>query len=48
MNRLLLGCLIGYAIAWGHAHGMVASECIRLGRFYVSDETFECRKIEDK
>jgi len=36
------GCFIG----WGFAHTTIATECKRLGKFYVGKEVFECSKIE--
>jgi hypothetical protein len=38
----LFGCLIG----WVGAHGTVATECERLGSFYVGDTTYTCKVKE--
>lgn len=40
------GLAIGYFFGWGRAHIVVASECKKLGKFYVIDEVFHCVKIE--
>ena len=40
---LLVGCLGG----WRLAHITVATECERLGSFFVDDKTFEC-KLKEK
>ncbi len=45
---LILGPILGYIIGWGCAHHVIATECKKLGKFYVGEEVFECRKIEDK
>ncbi|MGE9267763.1 MAG: hypothetical protein ACQKBY_06670 [Verrucomicrobiales bacterium] len=33
--------MFGYA----RAHHVIATECKKLGKFYVNDEVFECVKI---
>lgn len=33
---------LGWVIGWVHAHGAIASECRRLGGFYVGDAVFRC------
>lgn len=43
---LILGVLIGYFLGWGFAHKTVATECERLGSFYVDNKTFKCTQIE--
>ena len=37
--------VIGYIIGWGHAHRTVATECQRLGKFYVGSTTYECTAV---
>ena len=44
---ILLTFLIGCLAGWLWAHSTVATECERLGRFYVGTKTFECVKITD-
>lgn len=36
----------GRFVGWDFTHTTVATECKRLGKFYVGKEVFECRKIE--
>ena len=38
--------LIGWFFGWIHAHSTVASECEKLGSFYVGSKVFHCAKIE--
>jgi hypothetical protein len=45
---LICGILIGWLFGWIHAHGTVASECKKLGSFYVGEVVFECAKVEKK
>lgn len=44
-------CLIfifaGWLSGWYFAHTTVATECERLGKFYVGKKVFECTKIKD-
>ena len=40
----LLAAFIGVLLGWGIAHGVVASECDKLGGFYVNDTVYECRQ----
>lgn len=44
---LLFALLVGASIGWTWAHYTVATECERLGRFYVGKRTFECTRIEE-
>lgn len=32
-----------YVTGWAAAHTTVATECERLGAFYVNEKTFECK-----
>lgn len=34
-------------MGWLYAHHIIAQECKKLGKFYVGDEVFECRKINN-
>lgn len=43
---LIVGLLIGHQVGWARAHRMVATECIRLGRFFVGKQTFQCVSVE--
>jgi len=36
----------GYQIGWIIAHKTIASECKRLGGFFVDKETFKCVAVE--
>lgn len=45
---ILLAFIIGCLVGWLQAHSTVATECERLGRFYVGTKTFECVKITDQ
>ncbi|OJB95778.1 hypothetical protein [Yersinia ruckeri] len=37
-----------YRLGWESAHQTVATECQRLGKFYVGKKTYHCTVIEDK
>ena len=39
---LLVGYAVGHNIGWHSAHRTVATECERLGAFYVGDKVFRC------
>lgn len=34
---------LGMFLGWTEAHSTVATECQRLGSFYVGKQTFECK-----
>lgn len=38
--------VFGVVLGWLSAHGTIATECRKLGGFYVGDSTFKC--IEEK
>ncbi|WP_445368844.1 hypothetical protein ACH5Y9_05500 [Methylomonas sp. BW4-1] len=40
-----LAIILAFVIGWEAAHRTVATECKKLGKFYVGNEVFECRKI---
>ncbi|MBG8559163.1 hypothetical protein I4436_06015 [Pseudomonas qingdaonensis] len=44
---LLFALIVGIAIGWSWAHHTVATECERLGKFYVGKRTFKCVKVEE-
>jgi len=35
---------VGHSFGWSGAHSTVATECERLGAFYVGQKTFECKE----
>lgn len=45
---LLIGGVAGYYYGYAIAHYTIASECKKLGGFYVNDEVFECRLVDKK
>ena len=45
---LLFGWMCGHTEGWRKAHRAIASECKKLGGFYVLDEVYHCTKIELK
>lgn len=44
---LIIAVVIGYNIGYVQAHHTVATECERLGKFYVGTRIFECTKITE-
>lgn len=44
---ILLAAVIGYSFGWTGAHRTVATECDRLGSFYVGKRVFKCVEIKD-
>ena len=49
MLKLMLGCFVGllcYGAGWVAAHQTVATECKRLGGFFVGSSTFKCHAIK--
>lgn len=42
---LLIGLAIGFIIGWQAAHVTVATECERLGSFYVNKKIYKCTEI---
>jgi len=48
MNWLAIAIIsfaLGVLFGWVYAHVTVATECRRLGSFYVGDDVFHCIKI---
>lgn len=41
---VVLALWLGLFIGWTAAHHEVSAECQRLGAFYVSQKTFECKE----
>lgn len=49
MKKAFAGFAIGlvfYCIGWVFGHQTIATECKRLGGFYVGDATFKCNAIQ--
>ncbi|MDG9928279.1 MULTISPECIES: hypothetical protein [unclassified Pseudomonas] len=44
----IVALLIGWLCGWWHAHSVVATECQKLGKFYVGDTVYECQAIRAK
>ncbi|MBJ8477210.1 hypothetical protein [Acinetobacter bereziniae] len=47
MGEFLLGFIIAWALCHRYTHIMVASECERLGGFFVGSKTYKCILIND-
>lgn len=45
---ITLFTLVGVLLGWSIAHGVVASECDKLGGFYVNDTVYECRQKKEQ
>lgn len=43
---LICGGLLGYIFGWTGAHRTVATECERLGGFYVGSKVYKCSAVE--
>lgn len=42
-----IACLgIGFFVGWVYAHHVVATECRKLGRFYVGKSVFNCTEAK--
>jgi len=46
LSAFFLIC-IGWLGGWIHAHQTVATECVKLGRFYVGDKVFHCQLVKE-
>lgn len=44
---VLVALIVGYGIGWSNAHYTVATECEKLGSFYVGSRVFKCLNIDD-
>lgn len=42
LGVIVICLLVGYILGYHHAHGVVATECRKLGKFYVGDSVFVC------
>jgi hypothetical protein len=45
MAGWIIAFVIGALVGWVVAHSVVATECEKLGSFYVGDKTFKCVKV---
>lgn len=45
---ILILCGACWLSGWYFAHSTVATECERLGKFYVGKNVYQCSKIESK
>lgn len=43
----IIALLVGYSIGWTQAHYTVATECDRLGSFFVGKRVFKCTEITE-
>ena len=49
MLHFIAGSIVGllcFWVGWAYAHQAIATECKRLGGFFVGDTTFKCHTIE--
>ena len=42
----VIGLVVGYMSGWASAHREVATECERLGSFFVGKKVFRCTAVE--
>lgn len=47
MGKFLMGLIIGWVLCHRYTHIMIATECERLGGFFVNNKTFKCHEIID-
>jgi|694.fasta_scaffold07873_5 hypothetical protein len=40
--------LLGMFVGWIYAHNIIATECEKLGKFYVGNKVFTCISVEHK
>ena len=45
---VVLAFFVGYKIGWQQAHITVATECTKLGSFYVGNHVFKCTEVSIK
>ena len=48
MWQFLLGFMLAWFLCSGYTHIMIATECERLGGFFVNKKTYKCILIEGK
>jgi hypothetical protein len=46
MTEAVVGTLFGLVMGWVIAHSTVATECTRLGAFYVGSSTYKCEVLK--
>ena len=46
ITAVVLAALIAAFATWGIAHNVIATECKRLGGFYVGSSTFKCEEVK--
>jgi hypothetical protein len=44
---ILAALILGYYVGWANAHYTVATECDRLGSFFVGKRVFKCTEISE-
>lgn len=47
MGKFLLGFIIAWVLCHRYTHITIASECERLGGFFVNSKTYKCLVIND-
>ncbi len=47
MGKFLLGFIIGWVLCHRYTHIMIATECERLGGFFLNEKTYKCHQIID-
>lgn len=51
MSNFIIGLLVGGMVGWflchGYVHLMIATECERLGGFFVGEKVFKCVAVVD-
>ena len=45
---LVIGYAVGHSFGYHYAHQVVATECKRLGAFFVGNTTFKCIEIKEE
>ena len=45
---VLLSITLGHTLGWAITHTTVATECTKLGSFYVGDRVFKCTEVSVK
>lgn len=42
----MIACVVCWYVGWEDGHSTVASDCDRLGRFYVGQKVYECKLVK--
>ena len=45
---VLLSITLGHTLGWAITHTTIATECTKLGSFYVGDQVFKCTEVSVK